>query len=129
MSAADDLRHYVLVCGGRDFDDYQRVRDPVRLLHGLYGDRLRLMHGGARGADALGQRAADEFGIVSKTFPADWDQHGKAAGAIRNEQMAVYLLMCHARGHSVQVLATPGGNGTAHMVREAERRGIPVDHI
>lgn len=121
------MSHYVLICGGRDFGDRDAVMDVVEFLVGFYGDDLRIMHGAARGADTLAQEAADFFGVRCKAFPADWDAHGKAAGPIRNIQMADYLVMCRSKGHSVQVIAFAGGTGTNHMVKEAEARGIDAD--
>jgi hypothetical protein len=121
------VSHYVCFTGGRDFDDEDAVMAVVEFLVGFYGDDLRIMHGGAKGADSLAQKCADWFGVRTKTFPADWGQHGKAAGPIRNIQMADYLVMCRSKGHSVQVVAFRGGSGTEHMVKQAESRQIDVD--
>lgn len=46
--------------------------------------------GGAAGVDTLGKDWAVLRGIPVKMFPADWDTYGKAAGPIRNAQMADY---------------------------------------
>ena len=46
--------------------------------------------GGAAGVDMLGRDWAVLRGIPVKMFPADWEQYGKAAGPIRNAQMADY---------------------------------------
>lgn len=58
---------------------------------------------------------------MTEPHPADWSTHGKAAGPIRNQQMA------DARADLC--LAFPGGKGISDMVRRAERAGIPVRHI
>jgi|SRR6185503_1051228 len=42
------------------------------------------------GADLLGYCWAEWEGIPIKEFPADWKKYGKAAGHIRNKQMAAY---------------------------------------
>lgn len=42
------------------------------------------------GVDALGERYAIEHGFTPRLFPADWDQYGKKAGMIRNQQMETY---------------------------------------
>ena len=120
--------HYVLICGGRDYSDPEHVLlEAVRFLAVFYGDKLRVMHGGAKGADMLAGEAAISFGVPVKVFPADWDTHGKRAGPIRNKQMLEYLLMCRRKGHSVQVVAFPGGKGTEHMVKLATEARIDVD--
>lgn len=123
------MNHYVLVTGGRDYSDYETVEEPIRFLVGFYGSDLRMMHGGARGADGLAQRAIKKYKIRHKVFPADWNTHGKKAGPLRNVQMADYLDFCRDHGHSTQVLAFPGGSGTMHMISVAEARNHPVDRI
>lgn len=129
VSSVLAVNHYVLVCGGRDFDSYTSAREAIEILFWVYGDRLRIMHGDARGADRLAARIADDLGIPCKAFPADWTTHGKKAGPIRNQQMLDYLKMCRRKGHSVQVLAFPGGRGTAHMIEIAENAAVTVDRM
>lgn len=46
--------------------------------------------GGAAGVDTLGRDWATLRGIPVTTFPADWAGLGKAAGPVRNAQMAEY---------------------------------------
>jgi hypothetical protein len=123
------LKHYVLVTGGRDYTDYETVEEPIRFLVGFYGSDLRMMHGGARGVDGLAQRAIKKYKIVHRVFPANWKELGKAAGPLRNIEMAEYLDFCRNHGHTTQVLAFPGGTGTIHMISEAEGRFHPVDRF
>lgn len=47
-----------------------------------------VVSGTAKGVDTLGEVWAKEENIPIERYPADWDQHGKAAGHIRNSQMA-----------------------------------------
>ena len=49
-----------------------------------------IVSGTANGVDQDGEYAAVACMIPVKRFPADWDKHGKAAGHIRNKQMADY---------------------------------------
>ena len=49
-----------------------------------------IVSGTARGIDKLGELWAKHRGIPVKRMPADWDKHGKSAGAIRNREMAIY---------------------------------------
>lgn len=46
--------------------------------------------GMANGVDLSGRSSAKALGIDVKEFPADWNKHNKAAGPIRNKQMAEY---------------------------------------
>jgi len=49
---------------------------------------LEIISGTAKGIDTVAIEYAEEFGWALKKFPADWDKFGKAAGHIRNKQMA-----------------------------------------
>ncbi len=51
-------------------------------------NKIIIVSGGARGADALGERYARENGFEIERHPADWEKHGKSAGPIRNKEMA-----------------------------------------
>lgn len=108
------------------------------------GSELRLIHGGARGADTLADQVAVELDIRKRVYEADWTAdctkrckpgHRRprgnsticpAAGVYRNEYMADLLDRWRHQGHSVQVLAFPGGSGTAHMIDYCEQIGVPV---
>jgi hypothetical protein len=110
-----------IVCGGRDF------YAPALVYRALDGFHSRtpigaLVHGAARGADALAAAWAAERGIREVAFPADWAADGKRAGSIRNARMLAFI-MDHAER---AVVAFPGGSGTAHMVRIAQSAGVPT---
>ena len=81
-----------------------------------------VIHGGARGADQLAGAWAKERQVSYKTYPAQWDRYGKSAGFRRNEQML-------NEGNPDLIIAFPGGNGTAHMMRIARQRGYEVTEI
>lgn len=117
----------VLVCGGRDYDNYDHVRkvlyafcDEHKLAENEYKmpDGLTIVHGGARGADLL----ADQWAVVNwvpiEEYKADWNTHGRAAGPIRNQQMLDTGVD--------YVIAFPGGRGTEHMKKIARKAGVPV---
>jgi hypothetical protein len=107
-----------LVCGGRDYADTRALNGALDAIH-RERNVTRLIHGGARGADALAAAWAASRGIPADAFPADWERHGKAAGFRRNEAML-------RQGRPDQVVAFPGGKGTAHMVKLAQAAGVPV---
>ena len=110
----------VLVCGGRDFVDYEQVGEVLDRIH-AETPIFAIIHGNARGADTCAdvwatRRKAD--GVRCWPFPAQWSKYGKAAGPRRNQTML---------GMKPDlVVAFPGGSGTADMVRRAEAAGIPV---
>jgi hypothetical protein len=49
-----------------------------------------VVSGKAPGIDRLGEAWAKRRDIPVKPFPADWEKYKKAAGHIRNREMAVY---------------------------------------
>lgn len=78
-----------IIAGGRDYHNYNFVET---MLNYFIKDHIitEVVSGGAKGADALGERYAKEYKIPLKVFPADWDKHGRSAGPIRNAQMGDY---------------------------------------
>jgi hypothetical protein len=121
----------VCFTGGRDTHGpgvEDAVREVVAFLQAFYGVGLGVLHGDARGADTIVHSVCAELGVKVKAYPADWGR-GKSAGIQRNEYMGKLLVDWAARGHSVEVIALPGGRGTAHMVSFAEKLGINVTHI
>ena len=97
----------IIVCGGRDYENYGYLSRVLDLLHSKIGIK-ELHHGDARGADRLAGHWARENGIPEIRHPADWKRDGRAAGPIRNERML-------KAAKPTRVIAFPGGNGTAHM--------------
>lgn len=81
-----------------------------------------IIEGGAQGADTFARGWAQGRGIEVRTFKANWDAYGKAAGPIRNQHM-IY------EGKPDIVIAFPGGPGTADCVRRARSSEIEVREI
>lgn len=102
-----------IVAGGRDFDDYERLSDTINQLTGA-GDTI--ISGCAKGADSLGEKYAEAQSQILKLerFPADWEKYKKAAGYIRNHQMALVAdgLIAFWDGRS---------KGTKNMIEEAHK--------
>ena len=104
----------VLVCGGRDYKNRRRVFEE---LDAAQPDIV--IEGGASGADSLAFQWAQARQKPVITHFANWHKLGKKAGPIRNKEML-------DQWEPDQVLAFPGGVGTANMVKQANERGIPV---
>jgi hypothetical protein len=109
----------VLVCGGRDFDDYEKVKD---VLSQLFPWPTLIIEGGADGADNLANMWARSQKIPVQQYKADWEKHGKGAGMIRNKQML-------DEGKPDFVVSFPGGRGTWDMTSRAIEAGIPTEIV
>lgn len=111
----------ILVTGGRDFTDYERV---VKVLDEVCrwskDGHIHIVNGAARGADQLATKWAQERGEKCTEVPvtkAEWDQHGKVAGFLRNQKMLDLF-------HPDQGVVFPGGNGTQDMLERLFRAGV-----
>lgn len=81
-----------------------------------------IVSGKAKGVDVSGERYAYYELLPMKPFPADWETHGKAAGPIRNKQMADYA--------DVLLLIWDGqSRGSANMKKTMAALGKPVYEI
>lgn len=108
----------VLICGSRDWTNRAQVREMVEALP----EEAVVIHGGARGADTLAGQEARRRGLAVREFPADWQQHGKGAGPIRNQQML------NERPELVIAFSDWLGEtrGTCDMVRRSVKAGVTV---
>lgn len=122
----------VIIAGGRDFDNYELLKQFCDEKLKDYDD-IEIVSGTAKGADKLGELYAKEKGYPIKPFPAKWkevegyfpisigeNQYGKynkLAGFNRNNDMA---------DEADILVALPGGNGTAHMIKTAKEKGLKV---
>lgn len=120
----------IIIAGGRDFTDYDLLKKSVseilRKTVDLETESVTVVSGRCRGADRLGERYAGEHGMAILPMPADWIKHGKAAGSIRNQDMAVIasrdkaLCICFWDRKS---------SGTFDMIQAAHRHRVPVEVI
>lgn len=78
-----------------------------------------VVSGCAPGTDGYGELWGEVYQIPVKRFPADWNKHGRAAGPIRNSEMAAY---------ADQLIAVWDGKsrGTGDMVRKAQAKGMKL---
>ena len=106
---------FVGVCGGRGFADRDFMADMLE--QEVLGDDV-IVTGDATGADRLADEWARRNGNHVVRIPALWDQFGRSAGARRSAVIASMPLRL--------LIAFPGGNGTADMVRKARAAGIEV---
>lgn len=103
----------VIIAGSRDCDDYFEVKQAIR----MSGFNItEVVSGCCRGVDRLGERWAKDSNLPVKSFPADWNKHGKAAGPIRNRQMAEYV----GSAGGLIAIVSKESKGTKDMIRVAK---------
>lgn len=87
-SSSGENMFRVIIAGSRSFANYEMLKANMNRLLQNISDEISIVCGTARGADRLGEKYAKENGFHVAYFPADWERHGKAAGYIRNREMA-----------------------------------------
>ena len=113
----------VIIAGGRDFTNVNVMAETLNNLqdvdHAIEIEKLTLICGMARGADLTAYKLFREVGLPVEMYPANWDEHGKQAGFIRNTQMAdnADMLIAFWDGES---------RGTAHMIDTARKHNLNV---
>lgn len=112
----------VIIAGTRTFDDYELLRRTMCELFGrIPASQLEIVSGHCpSGADLLGEQFAMRNHMKLTLFPAEWDTYGKAAGPIRNRQMAEYAA---PDGYCV-VFWDGKSRGSQNMITEASKAGI-----
>jgi hypothetical protein len=78
-----------------------------------------VVSGGAKGADAVAEQWAKKYNFPITVFEPDWEKHGKAAGFVRNAQIADYGDFCVA-------LWDGKSKGTRNTIDLFLDRGKPV---
>lgn len=124
---------YIIVTGSRyaapEFSQFIReaISDHVS------DEPWVLVHGNARGVDQIAELEC--FRIINKPysvsrFDAEWTTYGKAAGPIRNQQMADFVASSLGYGDTARCLAFhdnwKNARGTKDMIRRAQNANIPV---
>lgn len=144
------MTYTILVCGGRKYNDREAL---FLALDGIVSDfylptphgedlprgfDLRIVNGGASGADKLATEWAKSRCWTFKEYPAQWDDIEVKGAVIRTRPggKKYNVLAGHWRNRKMLneekidlVLAAPGGTGTANMCRIAEEAGIEVRKI
>lgn len=114
-----------IIAGGRDFDRYDYLDEVLSFVslpisEVVSGKQCTVDPETKRryGTDYLGEIWASTNGIPIKAFPANWKEHGKAAGPIRNAEMADYaqFLIAFWDGKS---------RGTKNMIEQMSSRKKP----
>lgn len=108
-----------IVAGSRSINDRDFIFEKLDFLLANKMESLEIVHGACRGPDLIGAEWAQNRGIPSKSFPADWKSYGKKAGMIRNREMSIY-------GDALIAFWDGESRGTHNMIEEAKKEKLEV---
>lgn len=105
------------IVGSRDFGELNWLAktSAEKLVEGFDPDDT-LVSGGARGVDSWAEAAARARGLAVEVIEPDWNQHGKAAGPLRNGQIV-------ASAEVVYAIWNGESRGTLDSINKARRAG------
>ena len=111
----------IVIAGCRDYNNYAEAKTYIDfcLSDIRRENNIIIVSGCASGADAIGERYAEENGFKVEKYPADWKKYGRSAGPKRNKQMAEVsdYVICFWDEKS---------NGTKSMIEYAKKCGKTV---
>ena len=115
------MKKRIIIAGCRNFDNYDMAKTYIDFcLSNIKKENdIVIISGCASGADAIGERYAEENGFTVEKYPADWKTYGRSAGPRRNKQMAEVCdcVICFWDGKS---------KGTKSMIEYAKQYNKPI---
>lgn len=110
----------IAIGGTRSYEDYISFSKIVDACISQMGaDDITILSGGCKGVDRLAEIYAIEHAYTLEVFPARWETYGKAAGPVRNKQMA-------SSADCVIVFWDGISRGTASLISCSKKLGKPV---
>lgn len=77
----------VAVVGSRDFKHYGLLCYYLDNFFFRSDSPIKIISGGAKGADSLAEKFAEARNIKTKVYKANWEKYGKKAGFLRNKKI------------------------------------------
>ena len=106
----------VIIAGSRNIDDPEALEEAIEQC----GFKITtVLCGCAKGIDLLGAAWAIANQIPVEYYPANWKLHKKAAGPIRNAEMA-------SKAEALVAVWDGVSRGTQHMIDLARKQGLAV---
>lgn len=114
----------LLIAGGRDFSNYDLLarRCAAYIAENCGVQEPTILSGCASGADSLGEQFAMEYQLQCRFFPAQWEKFGRAAGPMRNRQMAQVA-------DGAVVFWDGRSRGTRSMIGYLRQMGVPFEVV
>jgi hypothetical protein len=111
----------LIVAGGRDFTDAALLNKTILEYAENHPGWVSIVSGMASGADRLAWVFAKKQRVKVYEFPANWAEHGRSAGFIRNRAMADF-------SHGLLAFWN-GSRGTRHMIETMQSLNKPITVI
>lgn len=109
-----------IIAGGRTITDVAELELAIKNSGFIITE---VISGGAAGVDSLGIAWANANALPLTIVMAEWDAHGKAAGPIRNAEMA-------ASAEALILVWDGMSRGSSDMLRKAAAKGLKIhSHI
>lgn len=125
MEIDELMTFFCLIVGSRTYDNYETFSKIVdKALSSKQNQEIIIVSGGAKGADQMAERYAKEHGYHLIVIEADWDNFGKKAGPIRNEQM--HRFISHFPNRGALAFWDGKSRGTATNFKLAEKYGNQI---
>ena len=111
----------LVVAGTRTNTNYALLKRHLRIYKQQIPN-LKIVTGCARGTDALARRYAQENNLRLQVYKAEWNKYGRAAGPIRNKEMA-------ATADCALLFWDNKSRGTKSMITELRKIGVQAIKI
>ena len=119
----------LIIAGSRDLNIANSFIRAILRHYNIYYDLKEIVSGGASGIDSCGEAfVKDENECLTvpnttlKQFLANWETHGKAAGPIRNKEMAEYA-------DALLLIWDGKSRGSASMKKEMQKLNKPIYEV
>jgi len=112
----------VIIAGSRHIPDDMADRVVAAAMTRWGITPTVILSGTAEGVDQAGERWAEARSIPIERYPADWKKHGRAAGPLRNKEMA-------ENADATLVIWDGVSRGSKSMLREAKKRKLAVAEV
>ena len=107
------------IVGSRTFSDYGLLAKTIFDFLAPIDSTTHIISGGAKGADALGEKFAYRNNAKLTVYRAEWDKYGKSAGFLRNQTIVDDCDIVIAFWDGVS-------HGTADTINKAKRAKKPI---
>jgi len=108
----------IAIVGSRKFENYtlfkEKVNECLKEWDVVSSQIVKVVSGGAKGADTLAYKWACENNIIITVYIPDWKAFGKAAGILRNKSIVDDCT------HMI-AFPTQSGKGTQDSIKRAKR--------